>query len=624
MKKLLLVLAVAILMVCAFAITVCAAETIGGITYSFDGSTAYVTNANKSCALETVIIPETVTDSNGKTYTVKEIKQEAFLDNTTIKYVSIPATITKIYASAFRGCKGLVFVEFKNDPSKNTTLTTADWGVFKDCTALKAVSLPDRMTVIPDRCFNGCTALTAVYLPANLYQIKGNQGNNQAAFYNSPNLYFVQNPFEVRDAFGNFYTAETFNMPARPNVYFFPETLKLLSGTHNPNSKITLGEDGTISGLYADGNIIEGGNDDVGINKCVGLNPVLVLPVGFTGYDEASDKCNPNQTGDMLTRGLIQNCGTKDNPLTLVFLGRVDRIGFDRKDGCTQYMTYVFANEANTGFEDTMVGTFKSKAEYSNQKETYVVFCHANNGFGAKYQITFAGAEDDATTPVRNAVLQEGAVCHLADPNATPYNKEPTCVLDRLTDVIDCFCGNVYSYGSSEPGTALGHDYDVMNGAVDFGIVYDSYLAQGLHKIDCARCNAVDEIVTDALFVWKGYSACTFGEGFSVTQGYLVNHEAIEAYSVYATDFDFGIIATVNTTGGGIAPKLGDENVLTGTFVKNANDYLDIKLTGIPADKGDALVVFCVYVTVGEDMFYLDGDKCANTVIGVSYNQIAG
>jgi hypothetical protein len=243
---------------------------------------------------------------------------------------------------------------------------------------------------------------------------------------------------------------------------------------------------------------------------------------------------------------------------------------------------------------------------------------------GAKYKITFKGSEADATIPVRVAVLQEGAACHLANPNATPYDKEPTCVLDRMTGVINCFCGNVYSYGSSEPGTALGHDYDVMNGAVDFGIVYDSYLAQGVHKIDCARCNAVDEIVTDALFVWKGYSACTFGEGFSVTQGYVVNHKAVEAYKAYATDFDFGVIATVNQTGEAISPKLGDENVIVGNFVKDANDYLDIKLTGIPADKADAVVVFCVYAIVGEDMFYLDGDTCAKTVIGTSYNQIVG
>ena len=138
----------------------------------------------------------------------------------------------------------------------------------------------------------------------------------------------------------------------------------------------------------------------------------------------------------------------------------------------------------------------------------------------------------------------------------------------------------------------------------------------------CTAKGKVGEIAP--IFEWKGYSACTFGEGLSVVQGYTVNQAAINEYLAYAPDFDFGVLATVNNSGSAIAPKIGDANVITGEFVKDANDYLDIKITGIPADKGDALVVFCVYVTVGEDMFYLDGDKCANTVIGASYNQIAG
>ena len=67
---------------------------------------------------------------------------------------------------------------------------------------------------------------------------------------------------------------------------------------------------------------------------------------------------------------------------------------------------------------------------------------------------------------------------------------------------------------------------------------------------------------------------------------------------------------------------VGDEGVLSSNFDKKKNDYLDIKITGIPLDRGDALVVFCVYVTVGENVYYLDGDKTADSVLGTSYNDI--
>ena len=76
-KKILLFVAIVAMLVCLFAISASAAttETIDGVTYYLNNGSASVTNANKSCALETVIIPETVVGADGKEYTVKEINQ---------------------------------------------------------------------------------------------------------------------------------------------------------------------------------------------------------------------------------------------------------------------------------------------------------------------------------------------------------------------------------------------------------------------------------------------------------------------------------------------------------------------------------------------------------------------
>ena len=98
MKKFFLTLSVIAVLICIFAISVSAAtETIDGITYSLNsGNKASVTNANKSITLETVIIPDTVVGSDGKTYAVTAINEGAFRDNQNIKYLSLSANITSM------------------------------------------------------------------------------------------------------------------------------------------------------------------------------------------------------------------------------------------------------------------------------------------------------------------------------------------------------------------------------------------------------------------------------------------------------------------------------------------------------------------------------------------------
>ena len=53
-----------------------------------------------------LVIPTTVTN-DGVTYTVKEIAQEAFYNNTTLTSISLPNTITAIRTRAFAGCTSL-------------------------------------------------------------------------------------------------------------------------------------------------------------------------------------------------------------------------------------------------------------------------------------------------------------------------------------------------------------------------------------------------------------------------------------------------------------------------------------------------------------------------------------
>ena len=150
-----------------------------------------------------------------------------------------------------------------------------------------------------------------------------------------------------------------------------------------------------------------------------------------------------------------------------------------------------------------------------------------------------------------------------------------------------------------------------------------SYLEKITVSSACEQCQkAVEKESINPIFTWIGYSACTYGEGLSVTQGYRVDQASVQAYLTYAPDFDFGALAAVNKEGAVMAPKIGDAGVLVGSLLKTANDYLDIKITGIPAGHENTLIIFCLYVTVGEEIYYIDNEACSNTVSGVCYNDV--
>ncbi|MBO5440742.1 MAG: leucine-rich repeat domain-containing protein [Clostridia bacterium] len=630
-KKLLVFCVLAMAIMCLFAISVSAASTeaIDGVTYYLNNGSASVTNANKSCTLETVIIPETVTGADGTEYTVKEINTQAFQSNTSIKYVSIPATVTKVGQQAFQSCTNLVFVDFNDNAN---AMSWPGCGVFDNCKSLKAISLPDGLAKIPDQCFRNCAELTAVYLPSSLQWISGNKGDDGAGFYNNAKMYFVQDSFDVVDKNGNFYTADTFEAPAKPAIYYFPSGLLYLCGHHNRNSSHSMDANGMVANT---------GLDDLAITNCKNLNSILVLPEGFTGFDDVANKGNADQRGDTVGSGLIRNCATKENPITVVFMGKIDRVSMDRKSGGTQYMTYVFANEANTDFENTKIGTWYNTSDsgYQNQNEMYVVFCHANNGEGAKYKVSFVGQEGNTVYPVLTSELQDGATIHMVSPANNVLVAEPDCVTDRLTNTF-CFCGKAIDVNKAEEGTALGHEFDLEKGATKFNIVYANYLANGTLNIKCARCEEcngsdVDPIISS----FKGFS--TKEEGSGLTFGYTLDLEAIKEYeAVNGKTLEFGFVVAVQAFLGDNAPLDKDGNAASDKVIKasiTSENYTytgaDFRLTGnwdgTANVNGEEVAVKDIkfymagYILDGTSVIYINDGATSDKADAVSYNQFA-
>ena len=241
--------------------------------------------------------------------------------------------------------------------------------------------------------------------------------------------------------------------------------------------------------------------------------------------------------------------------------------------------------------------------------------------WGKTTQIIFANPADKSTDDVtysggRTTVFchAEGNTTHLAERTA---ETEATCTLPKMVSEY-CFCGAVMGEPVSE-GNPLGHNHTEYA-----GYVYENYMAQGYIGYKCERCDDVNkDQKVDALFTSLGISAKTFGADIGLVQGYAVNRAAIEIYKSNTEGFDFGVLAYANKEGTACQPKPGDEKVVDIVFNNMANDYIEVKLTGIPEDYVDTTLVLCIYVEDKGGFYYLNDGTTAETVIGNSYSGLA-
>ncbi|MCC8037917.1 MAG: leucine-rich repeat domain-containing protein [Bacteroidales bacterium] len=140
-----------------------AAENSAGVTIYYnilDNDHVAVTYKDTSYASYTgaVAIPETVT-YDGRTYTVSEIGNHAFIRSSGLTSVTIPSTVTTIGSGAFNACTSLKKVEIPQG------VTEIKDGVFRNCSALATIYLPSTLTSLDDFAL-ATSALSKIYLHA--------------------------------------------------------------------------------------------------------------------------------------------------------------------------------------------------------------------------------------------------------------------------------------------------------------------------------------------------------------------------------------------------------------------------------------------------------------------------
>lgn len=188
--------------------------TQGNLKYKVNADGQSVTVSGTSGSPTQLTIESSISDGNGKSYTVTkigmgafnnvrntltevtlpptldEIEDSAFFQCSSLTEITIPEGVTKIGTNAFYGCSQLTSITipstiknmdaaFPSNPKlSQVTLTNGIYRIsssaFKDCTGLTEIKVPTSVYEICSDAFNGCTGLTSVTLEKGINIINRN------------------------------------------------------------------------------------------------------------------------------------------------------------------------------------------------------------------------------------------------------------------------------------------------------------------------------------------------------------------------------------------------------------------------------------------------------------------
>lgn len=151
---------------------------------------------------------------------------------------------------------------------------------------------------------------------------------------------------------------------------------------------------------------------------------------------------------------------------------------------------------------------------------------------------------------------------------------------------------------------ALGHEFDIADGAVVNAITYSNgFDKNGMVFTKCARCDATNEGECEPIFTAKGYSLSADRTGLN--GGFSINVDMLTAYESLNPALNFGIvIANANSFAG--ASFFNAENKINSekSVVAEANERgfssFDCSINGFGANSGTLELVITMYVIDAE------------------------
>ena len=266
---------------------------------------------------------------------VVSIVTSAFASNKNLIRVSFPDSVTTLGNTIFEYCSNLQKCSFEHTASSKLE-TIPNW-FLAQCTSLTAVSFPDCVKYITGNAFlGGCTNLGAVYLPKNLISTEGGQNTN-GTYGGCTNMYFVNEPFTYD------------NIPAKPDVYYFPAGYKSITGE--------------------------------AFDTCKNLNKVLVFQADGVTFDNAWTFEN-TQNGEggkpiIVFTGNVTSISVGSWNVEKIFFSNANDVDTTTA-GVSGSKTFVFCNAQGntTHLASPKNSTIEPATCYSNEKGVTRCFCN--------------------------------------------------------------------------------------------------------------------------------------------------------------------------------------------------------------------------------------------------------
>ena len=280
-----------------------------------------------------LVIPSSVT-SEGNTYTVTSIGENAFYENSDLVSVEIPESVTSIGKYAFNRCSSLASATIPN------TVTTIGEGVFYYCENLASVTIGNGVTSISPNAFEGC-GLTSITIPNNVTSI------GRGAFKNCSSLQSVNIHKLVTSIGGLVFNGCTgltsisvdadntvYNSRNDCNAIIETRTNKLMSGCKNT----VIPESVTVIG-------------DNAFNGCTGLTSITIPDSVTTIEGQAFRECSGLErvTFDNSPTAIGTETFNGCSSLSSLSLGNsVTTIGSNAFQGCSSLETLTIPSSVNS------------------------------------------------------------------------------------------------------------------------------------------------------------------------------------------------------------------------------------------------------------------------------------
>ena len=173
------------------------------------------------------------------------IGEHAFADCTSMENAELPDSITYIGAGAFQNCTALTSFRYPKNWTTAGVYTYWENGIFVGCESLDVITIPEGVTVIPDKAFAFSTYITYIEIPSTLRVI------GIEAFYNCTGIQEIDLPVDLT----TLQERAFYGCTALENVYLSPAVVEIGEDVFDECESITVYcEDQTTALTYCQQN----------------------------------------------------------------------------------------------------------------------------------------------------------------------------------------------------------------------------------------------------------------------------------------------------------------------------------------------------------------------------------